>query len=389
MIKCQQQGLAPYACAAPRSDTHVTKQSPGDQRTSFQRDCDRIVHSTAFRLLMYKTQVFVAPICGQFRTRLTHTIEVSRVARSLAVSLRLNPDLAESVALAHDLGHPPFGHVGERALSKLMRAHGGFEHNAQALRIVTNIERSYIGFNGLNLTWETLEGIAKHNGPLHGDQPLMADLDEHHKLELDTYPTAEAQVAAIADDIAYNCHDLQDGLRAGFFTSDDLGELPIVGAAFSEVREMHPDAGEFRIAQTALRRVFSQLTNDVFATSRDLLQDSKLKSVEDVRLAGKKLVVFSDRCFDDMQTVRSFLFDQMYQNERIKRDCDDGNAAINGLFAHYTTEPTELPKDRQEDYKTARNTSGEFRAVADYIVGLTDRFAIDEHHRINGSPMQA
>ncbi len=377
--------LAPYACAAPRANSRRYRHSDDDRRTSFQRDCDRIVHSTAFRLLMHKTQVFVAPVCGEFRTRLTHTIEVARVARSLASALRLNPDLAESVALAHDLGHTPFGHIGEQTLAGLMKDHGGFEHNAQAIRIVTGLERSYIGFDGLNLTWETLEGIAKHNGPvLDSPQTPLADYNLRHDLDLGTFPSAEAQVAAVADDIAYNCHDLQDGLRAGLFSCEDLSVIPVVGDAFVRVRAENPDAGGLRIAQTALRRVFGELTEDVYAASSRRLREFAPESVEDVRLAGRRMVRFSDSRFKEMAEIRSFLFDRMYRNERINNECRDGSAAIKALFRHYMDHPSDLPSERREDYEAARDISGKSRAVADCIAGLTDRFALDEHERIAG-----
>lgn len=339
---------------------------------------------------MYKTQVFVAPVCGQFRTRLTHTIEVTRVARALAASLHLNPDLAESVALAHDLGHPPFGHSGERVLASLMTSHGGFEHNAQAIRIVTELERSYMEFNGLNLTWETLEGIAKHNGPVVNDvPPAIAEYSVQHDLELHTFPSAEAQVAAVADDIAYNCHDLQDGLRAGFFNSDELSELPIVGLAFARMRSRYGNADPFRLAQTALRHVFGELTEDVVKESMERLQKCQPKSVQDIRNANCKLVGFSEECFEQMQVVRSFLAKRVYQNREVIMKCDEGSDAIEGLFKHYSGSPQDLPPERRQDFEAADNISNGLRSVADYICGLTDRFALDEYNRIFGMAMDA
>ena len=378
--------LAPYACLYPRVDSRLfgdTHNDNRDNRTPFQRDCDRIVHSMAFRLLMHKTQVFVAPVCGQFRTRLTHTIEVARVARALATALHLNPDLAEVVALAHDLGHAPFGHIGEQTLAELMKDHGGFEHNVQAIRIVTDLERSYIGFNGLNLTWDTLEGIAKHNGPInHSIPPLLIDYNSRHDLELDTFPSAEAQVAAVADDIAYNCHDLQDGLRAGLFSSEEIVDLPIVGAALKQVRSAYCDVEDFRIEQTALRRVFGELTEDVFRTSFSRLSGSHIKSVEDVRQAKQKLISFSDDCFHKIKEVRAFLYGRMYRNERINKECREGSRAIQVLFNYYCQNLVELPIERRRDFENSYDNSSKYRAVADYIAGLTDQFALDEYNRL-------
>lgn len=381
----QYREMAGYACAAPRGgDSRRFEVSKGSGlRTAFQRDCDRIVHSTSFRLLMHKTQVFVAPVSGQFRTRLTHTIEVARVARALASALRLNPDLAESVSLAHDLGHPPFGHIGEQTLSQLMAGRGGFEHNAQAIRIVTELERSYMDYNGLNLTWETLEGIAKHNGPIFENIPsAIAKYNEAHHLELHSFPSAEAQVAAVADDIAYNCHDLQDGLRAGLFHQDELDRLPLVGPAFAWVRAKYVNGDPFRIAQTALRRVFDELTDDVVKESLRRLARYEPESVEDVRRFDQRSVQFSANCFDEMKTVREFLFDRMYRNDQVKKECDAGSEAIKGLFIHYTNHPQDLPLERRKDYQEAETQSHQFRSVADHISGLADGFALNEYSRI-------
>lgn len=377
--------LASYACRTPRPRSRRFGDVSENQRPPFQRDCDRIVHSTAFRLLMHKTQVFVAPICGQFRTRLTHTIEVARVARSLAKSLRLNPDLAEVVALAHDLGHAPFGHIGEQTLAKLMEKYDGFEHNAQAVRIVTNLERNYIGFNGLNLTWETLEGIAKHNGPVSVPSPLLAEYNSEHDLELNTFPSLEAQVAAVADDIAYNCHDLQDGLIAGLFTSEELVDLPVVGEALTQVRSKHSEVEDLRIEQTALRQVFGELTEDVYHTSLKKLNKIKPKSVEDVRNSGQKIICFSKECDENIKDVRSFLQDRMYRNEQINKDCREGSIAIENLFEFYSQNPSELSDERHKDYITAKNVNSRMRAIADHISGLTDQYALDEYSALRVS----
>ena len=381
----RESALAQYACIVPRRGSRRYDQPEDGKRTAFQRDCDRIVHSNAFRLLLYKTQVFVAPLYGQYRTRLTHTIEVARVARSLASILHLNPDLAEAVALAHDLGHPPFGHIGEVTLAGLMRDHGGFDHNDQAIRIVTMLERCYIRFDGLNLTWETLEGIAKHNGPITGEPPhALAEYSAQHELELDTWPSAEAQVAALADDIAYNCHDLQDGLRAGLFHSDEIVELPIVGEAYESVRSEVPDAEARRINHTALRRVFNRLAEDVLAASSMELAAAAAGSVEDIRKAGRRLVRFSESCFEDMKVIRSFLKRRMYRSKEVMRQCSRGIDAVEFLFGHFMQHPSDLPVERKNDFQRTCDSAGKARAVADYIAGMTDSHALAEKERIKG-----
>ena len=379
---------ARHACLAPRPGSRRFEQPEDGHRTPFQRDCDRIVHSNAFRLLMHKTQVFVAPLYGQYRTRLTHTIEVARVARSLASALRLNPDLAEAVALAHDLGHAPFGHIGEETLARLMQEHGGFDHNAQAIRIVTRLERSYIRFDGLNLTWETLEGIAKHNGPIESQAPrALAEYSAQHDLQLDTWPSAEAQVAALADDIAYNCHDLLDGLRAGLFRSAEIAELPIVGGAYEDVRSEFPGAESERIDHTALRRVFNCLAENVLATSDAELQRSDAGSVDDIRNAGRRLVRFSENCFSDMKVIRSFLKDRMYRSNEIMRQCERGSEAVESLFRHFMRRPSDLPERWKSDYQQAVDPSGQARAVADHIAGMTDSHALAERDRVREWPV--
>ncbi|MCY3877761.1 MAG: dNTP triphosphohydrolase [Rhodobacteraceae bacterium] len=356
--------LKPYACMRPRPDSRRFPLPESRQRMPFQRDCDRIVHSHAFRQLMHKTQVFLASTGGQHRTRLTHTIEVARVARSLAIALGLNPDLAEAVALAHDLGHTPFGHVGEVTLAGLMQDHGGFDHNSQAVRIVTQLERSYIEFDGLNLTWETLEGIAKHNGPIKGRVPeILLNYTDSHDLELTTWPSAEAQVAALADDIAYFCHDLQDGLRAGLFHRDEIKELPIIRELYRSISRSHPDADSHRIDQTVLRQVFGEFATDVIKTSSANL-DARVSSVEEVRRAGERLVRFSGNCFQRMQVIRSFLDQRMYKAKEVQEQCDRGREAIEVIFRHRSA----------DDHLV--------RTVADGVAGLTDGAALEECERI-------
>lgn len=364
--------------------------APDPDRSPFQRDCDRIVHSTAFRRLMHKTQVFVAPDGDHFRTRLTHTIEVARVARALAAILRLNRDLAEAVALAHDLGHPPFGHAGEEALKELMSAHGGFEHNAQAIRIVAELERSYFRYNGLNLTWETLEGIAKHNGPLCSDIPeAVRRLDKEFDLRLGSHASAEAQVAAIADDIAYNCHDLQDGMRAECFALEDIEELPLVRDAFCRVKESKGDrdSDRNRFAHAVLRAVFKALVNDAARETTARIETIGPDSAEDIRECGFTVAGFSDKTVSELKEIRDFLRARMYRSELMERARSAAKQIVRDLFGHFMASPDLLPRDwgmAMAEAAGADQSSARF--VGDYIAGMTDRYAIRAHMRAGFSP---
>jgi dGTPase len=373
----QSRMLASYACTPQNSRGRLHNEAESTHRTAFQRDRDRIIHSTAFRRLMHKTQVFVAHEGNLFRTRLTHTIEVGQVARSIATTLDLNVELTEAVALAHDLGHTPYGHNGEDILAACMAPYGGFDHNAQTLKIVTNLERHYAEFDGLNLTWETLEAIAKHNGPVTGDLPFaLKDYNKIHDLELATYASAEAQAAAIADDIAYNNHDLDDGLRAGLFSVDDIIELPLVGACFQQVDAQYPDLDPDRRRHEALRRVFGIMVQDVIAESRLRIATLVPRSAQDIRNHSAPVVQFSDALFADLKQIRTFLFTHMYRHPTVNDMRDRTGAVVRDLFAAYMTTPSLLPEHRQP------GTSGKTafaRAVADYIAGMTDQFAFQEH----------
>ena len=305
---------APFACDPEKSRGRAYHEGLSTFRSEFQRDRDRIIHSSAFRRLKHKTQVFVEHEGDYYRTRLTHTIEVAQVARTLAEVLGLNTDLAEAVALAHDLGHTPFGHTGEDALGVLMEPYGGFDHNAQAIRIVTSLERHYADFDGLNLTWETLEGLAKHNGPVTGPLPYaLADYVRLHDLELGTYASAEAQVAAIADDVAYSHHDLHDGLRSGLFTEADLLELPVTGPAFRLVDQMYPGLEPMRRRHEALRRVFGVMVEDVIGVAQARLASAQPQSADDIRAMGTTVIRFSKKLFMELKSIRSFLFTRMYR----------------------------------------------------------------------------
>ncbi len=376
---------AVYASDPAKTRGRLFHEDESAFRTPFQRDRDRIIHSSAFRRLKHKTQVFVEHEGDYYRTRLTHSIEVAQVARTIAGVLGLNGQLTEAVALAHDLGHTPFGHTGEDALNALMQPFGGFDHNAQAVRIVTSLERHYAEFDGLNLTWETLEGIAKHNGPVTGDLPVaLADYNARHDLELHTHASAEAQVAALSDDIAYNNHDLQDGLRAGLFTVDEIRALPIVGAAFAEVDRRYPGLEADRRQHEALRRVFGVMVEDVLVTSRQLIRELDPASVEDVRHAGHPVIRFSEALWADLTEIRAFLFKRMYRAPSVVTMRERVTKVVEDLFPLFLARPELLPGEWRKDVEQANDQTRLVRIVADYIAGMTDRFALETHARLIG-----
>ncbi len=376
---------APYATdpANPRGRLYEEEESAF--RSPFQRDRDRIIHSSAFRRLKHKTQVFIEHEGDYFRTRLTHSIEVAQVARTVAASLDLNVELTEAVALAHDLGHTPFGHTGEEALDALMQPYGGFDHNAQALHIVTNLERHYAEWDGLNLTWESLEGIAKHNGPVTGDIPhALAAYNERHDLELNTHASAEAQAAALADDIAYNNHDLHDGLRAELFSTDELAELPILRECFAGVDARYPGLNYYRRRHEALRRFFGMLVEDVITISRRNIATINPCSVHDIRHAGRMVIQFSPELWVDLKVIRQFLFERMYRAPAVVDMRIVVTKMIDDLFPFFMENTGELPKQWRKDVADAPDQMTLARIVADYIAGMTDRFAIQEHKRLIG-----
>ncbi|TCP61981.1 dGTPase [Rhodovulum bhavnagarense] len=375
--------LAPYACKPDQSRGRLFLEEESAFRSCFQRDRDRIIHSSAFRRLMHKTQVFVVHEGDSFRTRLTHSIEVAQVARTIAGALGLNPELTEAVALAHDLGHTPFGHTGEDALAALMAPFGGFDHNAQAIRIVTRLERHYAEFDGLNLTWEALEGIAKHNGPVSGPLPhALAEYDDRHNLELSTHASAEAQVAALADDIAYNNHDLHDGLRAGLFTEDEIAILPIIGDCFAEVDRAWPGLDPKRRRHEALRRVFGVMVSDVIDQSRTTLDETAPDSAAAVRALGRPVIRFSDALWSDLKEIRAFLFARMYRAPSVMSVRAEVTKVVEALFPLYLGMPALLPEKWRADVAAAPDKAALARIVADYIAGMTDRFAMQEHARL-------
>lgn len=380
--------LAPYAADPYQSLGRFHPEPESRHRTPFERDRDRIIHSTAFRRLKQKTQVFVSHEGDHFRTRLTHSLEVAQIARSVARRLMLEEDLAEACALAHDLGHPPFGHTGEDALDTCMRAYGGFDHNAQTMRTLTKLERRYPEFDGLNLTIETLEGVAKHNGPmLRGAEtadnlpPVWRDFATQHDLRLGTFPTLEAQVAAMADDVAYNNHDIDDGLRAGLFTVDDLMDVPLARRAFQSVRERYPFLDEDRTIAEAVRRLIGDWVDDLVRETRRRLTALDPESAEDVRLAGVPLVGFSDDMTAKAAGLRQFLWERMYRHHKVNRVRSQARRIVKELFDLFLAEPDTMPPDWQVGADGAHSPKTA-RIVADYIAGMTDLFAIDEHRRL-------
>lgn len=381
--------LAPYACHPEDTRGRLYPEHYSTFRSAYQRDRDRIIHSSAFRRLKHKTQVFVEHEGDYYRTRLTHTIEVAQVARTIAGVLGLNTDLAEAIALAHDLGHTPFGHTGEDALSELMAPYGGFDHNAQAIRIVTALERHYADFDGLNLTWETLEGLAKHNGPVTGPLPhALAEYADRHDLELHTFASAEAQVAAIADDVAYNHHDLHDGLRSGLFDETALMEMPLTGPAFAEVDALYPGLEQMRRRHEALRRVFGVMVEDVIAVAKNRLAAAEPTSVAEIRAMEGPIIRFSKPLFQELKVIKGFLFERLYRAPPVMAERARVTAMVEALFPLYMARPELLPGEWAGDVALARVTEGRqamARIVSDYVSGMTDRFAIQEYGRLIGA----
>jgi len=379
--------LAPFACRPEKSRGRRFPEAESETRSPFQRDRDRIIHSEAFRKLKYKTQVFVYHEGDNFRTRLTHSLEVSQIARSVCRVLRLNEDLAEALALAHDLGHTPFGHAGEDALQEMTAAVGGFDHNAQSLRIVTKLERRYYEFEGLNLSWETLEGLVKHNGPLTcfpGAKPLPLAIQSYaakEDLELDSFASAEAQIAALADDIAYNNHDIDDGLRAGLFTIEDLAEVPLVGPVFAAVKAEHPDIDPSIHIHESVRRLIGVMVLDLIAETRRNIETYKPDSPEAVRRLGRPLAAFSEGMRANDRALKRFLFEHMYRHYKVNRMTSKARRVVKDLYSLLVDEPGCLPPEWQKLCDGAGNP-GTARAVADYIAGMTDRNALDEHRRL-------
>jgi len=372
---------APYAVRPETSRGRLHPEPESPSRSPYQRDRDRIIHASAFRKLQYKTQVFVNHEGDFFRTRLTHSIEVAQIARSVARELALDEDLTEALALAHDLGHPPFGHAGEEALQGVMKPFGGFDHNAQSLRVVTLLESRYGGFDGLNLTWETLEGLAKHNGPLRKPPGYIADYDAKHPLELGTHASVEAQVAALSDDIAYHSHDLDDGLRAGLFGIDDIRHLPVVSSALEQARMVSLDMPAVRLRHETIRRVINAMVTDLVAETRRRIAKLAPADAQAIRRARNPVVGFSAPMAEANRAIREFLHARMYRHWRVNRMVAKAQRVTEDLFRLLHASPNTLP----DDWRVRAGEAGTARAasvVCDYIAGMTDRFAAEEHRRL-------
>ena len=384
---------APYASKPEQSLGRLFGTGPSPTRSEFQRDRDRIIHSTAFRRLQHKTQVFLQH-GGHFRNRLTHTLEVSQMARSIARALMLNEDLAEAVALSHDLGHTPFGHAGERALHLAMAPYGGFDHNMQAIRVVTLLENRYAEHDGLNLTWETLEGILKHNGPMidadgrpfgryarEGLPSGIHDIQAVADLRLASFASLEAQAAAIADDVAYNAHDIDDALRAGLLALTDLLDVPMAGPIVREVRQLYPDVAPKRQAHEVQRRMITRSIEDVIRTTSANIAEAGVTSVEAVRNAGRTLVSFSPEMAQAEQGLKRFLFERVYRHETVMRPVRQSEAVVGDLFERYISS-RDLPGRWGDSARAAADDAALARIVADFLAGMTDPYALDEYERL-------
>jgi dGTPase len=381
--------LAPYANHAERSRGRLQPEPESATRTAFQRDRDRVIHSVAFRRLKHKTQVFIYHEGDHYRTRLTHSLEVAQISRSIARTLRLDEDLAECVALAHDLGHPPFGHTGEDALKECMAPFDGFDHNAQTLRLLTKLERRHAAFDGLNLAWETLEGAVKHNGPLSGPnarkkEPLPAAIAEYartHDLWLSSHAGLEAQVAAIADDIAYNNHDVDDGLRAGLFSFEEARELPLVGPAIGRVERDYPAAPRDIVIAEAVSALIGAMVDDVTRETTARLVGLAPKDADAVRYAGRQIVDFSEPMQAQLRGLRAFLHENVYRHYKVNRARSHARRIVAALFEVFSAEPETLPPQ----WRAQGGEAEKARAVCDYIAGMTDRYAISEHEKLFGA----
>ena len=385
---------APYAADPGNSRGRLYPEPPSPTRNAFRRDCDRIIHSTAFRRLAHKTQVFVFHEGDHFRTRLTHTLEVTQIARSLARALGLDEDLAEALALAHDLGHPPFGHAGERALDRCLKACGGFDHNAQTLRVVTALERRYAAFDGLNLSWETVEGLVKHNGPLvdRAGQPVgryrergvpqaIRDYGQRQDLELWSFASAEAQIAAIADDIAYDAHDIDDGFRAELFALDDLASVPLARDILGDVGGQYPNLDAVQLVRELVRQLITLLIEDVIAETGARLRALRARASDDVRQADAPVGGFSAQMAEADRAIKAFLYPRMYRHPRIARIMSEAEAVVCDLFERYAARPADMPAEWAQSVPPG-DEAVRLRHIADFIAGMTDRYALVEHARL-------
>ena len=370
--------LAPYACIPERSRGRKIAEPDSPGRSCYQRDRDRIIHCTAFRRLEYKTQVFLNDEGDHYRTRLTHSLEVAQLSRDTCRELLLEEDLGEAIALAHDLGHTPFGHAGEEALNTMMQPYGGFDHNAQTIRILTKLEKKYATFDGLNLSWECLEGIAKHNGPVTSPPRALAEYNQSNNLALNTYPNLEAQVSAICDDIAYNNHDIEDGLRSGILTFKALSELPLIGETLYDLDKQYSDLIHERRSYELRRRSIHAMIRDLVTTSQQAINDSAVKTLEDIHNANTMLISLSEPMQQSCATIKAFLYDNLYKHPQVTEPTHNATQAITDLFHYYMENPAALPINWQSQTK---HTDKQEKAiiVTDFIAGMTDRYALKTH----------
>ncbi len=383
----ERHALAPYASLGSSSRGRLIAEDPSPTRSPFQRDRDRIVHSTAFRRLNHKTQVFIYHEGDHFRSRLTHSIEVAQIARAIARTLKLDEGLTEAIALAHDLGHPPFGHAGEGALDEVMADYGGFDHNGQSLRVVTLLERKYAAFDGLNLTWEALEGLAKHNGPIIGPHAgsgmprALKAYNDVQDLELATWPSAEAQVAAVADDIAYNNHDIDDGFRAGLCPLEELACVKLTGGIIEDVQTLYPELDSSRLIYEINRRLITRMIEDVVREAGARLGKLAPESADDIRAAGVSVIDFSAAMTKSCDELRNFLYTRVYRASRIKRIMEGAGQIVRDLFGHYMNQPGEMPENWRSRVGGADKQERAVH-VCDFIAGMTDRYAMNDHARL-------
>lgn len=385
-LKPGERGPAPYAASRipSRSRLHAEPECP--TRSPFQRDRDRVLHSTSFRRLIYKTQVFVYHEGDHYRTRLTHSLEVAQIARTMARQLRLDEDLAEALSLAHDLGHSPFGHAGERALDRALRAHGGFDHNAQSFRIVTRLERKYAGFDGLNLTWEMLEGLVKHNGPVRAakDSPIVKvarGVEAWRSLELASWASAEAQVAAIADDIAYLTHDIDDGLRAGLIAARDLADAPLAAPIVAEVVKRPTPRDPARQTYEVTRAMITLLIREAVASSRERMAAIGPRSADDIRAAGRAAIGFPQATSVEVEGLRAFLYARVYRHPRVDAIMRGAEDVVGDLVTRYMNDVGAMPEAWALE-AGGRDERRRARVIADFVAGMTDRYALAEHRRL-------
>jgi dGTPase len=378
--------LSPWACDPPKSrgrlhpEERTALRGPRDE---YQRDRDRVIHSIPFRRLRHKTQVFIAPDGDHFRVRLTHSLEVAQIGRTIARALGLNEDLTEALCLAHDIGHPPFGHSGEDALKAATAHAGGFDHNAHTLRVLMRIEKPYPRFDGLNLSWEALEGLAKHNGPVESPSWAMAEADAQFPLELTSWPSLEAQVAAVADDIAYDNHDIDDGVRAGLLTRDQILSVPLVARGWRAAQERYPDISERRLLSELVRSQIGLMVNDLIAETRRRVRESGVQTVDDVRAAGQALVGFSHAMRAEERELKRFMYRELYHHQRQLEAAQAASTIVSGLFAAYAVDPQTLPEGWRETLP--EDEPDRSRHIADFIAGMTDRYAIARYRELVGS----